>query len=358
MKQVKNLIRSTALYSWFLDRPVHRKLVLVYVFGIFIPLFASNAYLISTLVFGGRVASEGPQISQGFSLSIFLLVVLGSIILSSFFIILLSLSVTSRIHILSAHMKKVEDQDFSPILIEYAGKDEIGELMRNFNIMTGQMDFLINQVLKSELRNKTIKLAQKQAELIYLQSQVNPHFLNNVLESVRMRSLLKDETETAGIILKLSRLFRRMLKLTTDLIPVEDELELIREYMEIQKYRFGDRLQFICTTDFKPGAWTIPKMSIQGFLENACIHGIEGKAAPGIVRLDIREDDRYLRIRVEDDGVGFDVVNQTTGIGFSNIRERLRLQYENHHSIVISSEPGNGTLISLKIPSPDWEDDV
>ncbi|MFW5801955.1 MAG: sensor histidine kinase, partial [Spirochaeta sp.] len=305
----------------------------------------------------GQVASSGSPVSRSFHTSGFLMVALGSITLSLSFIVLLSLSVTSRIHILSAHMKKVEDQDFTPITVEHAGKDEIGHLMHDFNIMAEQIDVLINQVLRSELRHKAIKLAQKQAELIHLQSQINPHFLNNVLESIRMRSLLKDETETAGIMLKLSRLFRRMLKLDADLIPVEDELDFIFEYIEIQRYRFNDKLQFSCTTEFHPGRWTIPKMTVQGFIENACIHGIEGKTTPGTIRLDIWEERDSLRIRIEDDGAGFDVVNQTTGIGFANIRERLRLHYRSRHSLVVSSEPGNGTVVSLAIPPPILEGD-
>ncbi|MBN1649301.1 MAG: sensor histidine kinase [Spirochaetales bacterium] len=298
----------------------------------------------------GDVALQGTALAESFSFNDFILITVISTILSLMCIYLFSFSVTSRIKVLSRYMRKVEQQDFSPIEVEYAGKDEIGELMNDFNIMSQRIGFLINQVYRGNLERNRLILSQKQAELKNLQSQVNPHFLNNVLESIRMRSVIKDEKETAEIMLKLSRLFRRMLAWDEDLIDLDDELLFTREYLEIQKYRFDEHISFSITENFTPGKWTIPKMTVQGIVENACIHGIENKKSPGSIAVNVSEEGGNLEIQVNDDGVGFDLESSEYGTGIRNIRERLKLHFREKCVFEIKSSPETGTAVRIVIP--------
>ncbi len=310
-----------------------------------------NLYFPPEWAVSGNVTVEGTSYMDNFRFTDFFLIVFLTIALSLLFIFLLSISVTSRIRLLSAYMRKVERQDFSPIEIENSGDDEIGRLMKDFNIMAERIDFLINQVYRSNLEKNRLMLSQKQAELNNLQSQVNPHFLNNVLESIRMRSLIKDEDETAAIMLKLSRLFRRMLGWEEDLIPLEEEMMFTGEYLEIQQYRFREHLSFSINEDFSRRKWKIPKMTVQGIVENACIHGLENKKDPGRLEIIVTETEEQLTISVIDDGIGFDPEKSETGTGLSNIRERLRLHYGNECSFSIDSSIKKGTRVEIIIPS-------
>lgn len=305
--------------------------------------FANGIYL------KGRVAVDGPSIAESFKIKNYLIVTLLSISLTLIFIFLLSISVTSRIQVLSSHMRKVENEDFSPIIIDHPGLDEIGILLKDFNIMTERIKFLITRVYKAEVEHHELLLTQKQAELETLQSQVNPHFLNNVLESIRMRSILKDETETANIILKLSRLFRRMLQWKDDLITLEDEILFTKEYLDIQKYRYGDQLELTFTEDYTVGLWKIPRITLQGIVENACIHGIEKTKDTGRISIEIREEKDSLFILVKDNGIGFSDDQLVMGIGLSNIKQRLKLYYKDEDTMNLKSIPGKGTSVIIKL---------
>lgn len=306
--------------------------------------FASSLYL------KGHISVDGPSVAESFKLRNYLFVTLLSITITLLFIFILSISVTSRIQVISSHMRKVEEENFTPIIIEHTGSDEIGTLIKDYNIMTERINFLINQVYKAELEHNEFLLTQKQAELEALQSQINPHFLNNVLESIRMRSILKDENETANIILKLSRLFRRMLQWKDDLIELNDEIKFTKEYLDIQKYRYDDQLEFSFIEDFNPGKWMIPRITLQGLVENACIHGIEKIKGKGLISVHICESVDYLSIEVEDNGSGFNSDNLVMGIGLSNIKQRLKFYYKNDDVMKIISFPGSGTRVLIKIP--------
>ncbi|MBN2617996.1 MAG: sensor histidine kinase [Spirochaetales bacterium] len=297
-----------------------------------------------------NISADVPSISESFSLKNYIFVTFLSILATLVFILILSFSVTSRIHMLSTHIRKVEKGDYTPININMDAKDEIGILIKDFNLMTERINILINQVYKAELEHNELRLTQKQAELETLLSQINPHFLNNVLESIRMRSLIKDEFETADIILKLSRIFRRMLLWDRDLIPLEEELNFTKEYLDIQKYRFDDKLEFSINENFTPKKWYIPRITLQVLVENACIHGIEKLKSCGVINIVAEELDDILNLVVEDNGLGFNTTNLTYGIGLSNLKQRLELYYKSRGSMNIDSSETNGTKVTIKIP--------
>lgn len=204
---------------------------------------------------------------------------------------------------------------------------------------------------------------KKQAEINALQSQMNPHFLFNTLESIRMKSLEKGEKETADVIKYLARSFRRMISFQQEWINVSEEVAYIKEFLKIQKYRFGSEFQY--TLDVSPETLNIkiPKLIIQPFVENACIHGIEGIEDIGKVYIKLYTRNSKLHCIIKDNGIGIEeeklkyIMEQiknrdihSQNIGMENIYRRLELYYGREFNISIESEEGKGTTIILMIP--------
>ena len=196
--------------------------------------------------------------------------------------------------LIDSYMVKVEKEQFELIDIS-EGEDEIGKLIKRFNLMVSRIKELIEVVFKGQAEKQALELAKKNAELKAVQSQVNPHFLFNTLESIRMRSLIKNENETANIIGELAVLFRKSMTWGDDYITVEKELGFIDNYIHIQRYRFGDKIKYYHYVMDECKKCLVPKLSISTFIENACIHGIETTEKEGVISLTITKDNEYLR---------------------------------------------------------------
>ncbi|MFW5776118.1 MAG: sensor histidine kinase [Spirochaetota bacterium] len=278
---------------------------------------------------------------------------------SSLFILLLSRSVTSRLHLLSRQMRRVEHEDFSPIELPGSSNDEVGRLIVDYNLMASRMDVLINEQYKSELERHQLTVARQQAELDALQSQVNPHFLYNVLESIRMKAHIRGEHETARVVKMLSRSLRRLASWSEDLVAVSEELEFTQEYVEVQQYRFGDRLRAEIHVDPEAREVRIPKLTIQSLVENACVHGLEASPDGGSVEVNVGVDGSDLIIRISDNGAGCDprpiqtlIRTQKRGprhIGIANVHRRLDLHFGDAFTFSFNSTPGAGTQVEIHI---------
>lgn len=280
----------------------------------------------------------------------------------SIIIAAISRSIHIRLLRILKHMKKVKSQNFQTIPPEDS-KDEIGQLMKEFNQMTETIHNLIHEVYLADIQKKDLELKEQQAQLHALHSQINPHFLFNTLESVRMRSLIKGEKETAKIVHNMSKMFRKSIIWNQSDVTVKEELELIESFLEIQKYRFGEKLQFSIEADPTVLLCRIPKMVILPFVENASMHGIESSPHQGLIQLFISIKFDQLNIRVEDNGIGMSTakleellryLNQDTEIGehvgMKNAYNRLKLCYKDSFSFVIKTCEGKGTHIQIKIP--------
>ncbi|MBN2509095.1 MAG: sensor histidine kinase [Spirochaetales bacterium] len=282
-----------------------------------------------------------------------------SIAFASLFILLLSRSITRRLAKLSDHMKKVKHEDFSPIDFPGEFQDEVGQLINDYNIMAGKIDELINNGYKMEIERGRLLLERRQAEMNALQSQVNPHFLYNTLESIRMKSHIKGEHETAAIIKRLSKMFRRMTGWDEDMIPLEEELAFTREYLDIQHYRFGPRFSSEFFIDPATAQVCIPKLMVQALVENACAHGIECKEEGGTVRVSAVLLDGSLQIKVRDDGAGCDAGKVIKAMlderydarhtGLANVYRRLKLHFGDRVSISFTSTVNEGTEVTIVI---------
>jgi len=292
-----------------------------------------------------------------------------NLLVSTAIIFWVSRSMNVRLINILRHMKKVKNQQFVPI--EHRETlDEIGQLQNEFNRMTMQIKSLIHDVYIADIRRKGLEIEHRKAQFNALQSQINPHFLFNSLETIRMRSLIKNETETAQIIHKMAKLLRSSLTWNKDRIKVEEELEFIHCFLEIQKYRFGDRLTYRLDVDPEARSVIIPKMVFLPFVENASIHGIEPMKHGGEIDITIRRSSHDLEFSIRDNGAGMnpEQVERFYGyleneaeelgerIGVQNVIYRLRMLYGDRIRLFIDSAPGQGTCIRITLPAQDEAD--
>lgn len=284
-----------------------------------------------------------------------------NILLPTAVIIWITRSMNVRLISILKHMKKVKNQHFDTIKDD-SSRDEIGQLTGEFNRMTLQIKSLINDVYVTDIQKKNLEIERRHAQLNALQSQINPHFLFNTLETVRMRSLMKEEEETARSIHNLAKILRNSLIWKKDMIPLRDELEFIHCFLEIQKYRFGDKVKYVVRASEENYDCLIPKMAIVTFVENASIHGIEPLKQGGLIQVDIKRIEDDLIIVIEDNGIGISPeqiariysymnADEEMGerIGIQNVIYRLKLYYESRFHFQIDSKPGEGTKIQIRI---------
>ncbi|ADU28825.1 sensor histidine kinase [Evansella cellulosilytica] len=285
-----------------------------------------------------------------------------NIILPTLLIILISKSIHTRLLRLLKHMKMMKRQKFD--LIAFADdKDEIGEVMTEFNKMSKTINKLINEVYVANLEKKDSQLREKQAQLSALQSQINPHFLFNALETIRMRSVIKEEKETAQIIQNMASIFRNSLTWGKDWVSVREEVDLIISFLEIQKYRFGNKLEYELEIEDSAYECIVPNLIFLPFVENASMHGIELKKQKGKIQIVIKNINQQLVFKIEDDGVGIekeelakilknlkDEDSMGDSVGIKNVYYRLKLYYKNNFEFSIKSASHKGTIVEMKLP--------
>jgi two-component system LytT family sensor kinase len=193
-----------------------------------------------------------------------------------------------------------------------------------------------------------------QARMDALISQINPHFLFNTLNTIS--SLIRFDPDTARtVLLKLSNILRRRLKSQVHFSPLRQELEFIDDYLDIEVVRFGpDKLHIHKEIDPATLDMVMPSMILQPLVENALRHGIAPKIEGGTITLRSRRGNGRLAVEVVDDGVGISELRYTaassSGIGISNVRERLKVVYGEDFFLKIDSQPGKGTAIRFDIP--------
>jgi two-component system sensor histidine kinase YesM len=293
-----------------------------------------------------------------------------NLLIPTLIIIWFNRSLHERLVRILKQMKRVKNHSFEPIGEEVT-RDEIGQLTEEFNRMTLQIKRLINDVYMADIQKKELELKRNQAQLHALQSQINPHFLFNSLETIRMRSVLKHEDETARIIRNMAKIFRKSLTWGRDWVTVKEEVDLVVCFLEIQKYRFGDKLDYRIEMDASVEGALIPKMTLQPLVENASIHGIEVVKRPGMIVVSIKRTGEGLVCTVTDNGIGFtqdkldallrdleetDEIGERVGI--RNVYYRLKLFYGDAVDFRIGNVPGGGTGIEIVVKKSMEKEDM
>lgn len=304
--------------------------------------------------------------SIGENMPLILLLLLSNAVLPWILMSQINRSITMRMQELSRAFESVDKDRLMELPIA-RGKDEIGSLMQNYNRMVRRTNELIQTVYKERLREQEMDIARQNAELLALHSQINPHFLFNALESIRMHSILKQEYETADMVEKLAIMERQNVDWGNDTVEIKREIEFVEAYLGLQKYRFGERLSYELDIDDSCRELRIPKLTVVTFVENACVHGIESKTAPGWIFVRIFKETQLLCIEVEDTGDGLDEEQLATlrermqeasierlkekgRVGMLNACLRLKMMTENKTQFVIESEKGVGTMVQIRIP--------
>lgn len=289
-----------------------------------------------------------------------------SVLLPAFVFYEINYSIVYRIEKLNNVFGKRENDELVRV-DSPDGSDELGNLMVNYNKMVDEVNSLIQIVYKERLKEQEMSIARQNAELLALHSQINPHFMFNALESIRMHSLIKGESETAEMVQKLALMERQYVNWGSDMITLENEIASVEAYLLLQKYRFGDRLKYEINIEQSCKEYLIPKLTVVTFVENACVHGMENKTAGCFVFLRVYKKNENLVIEVEDTGNGMDedklseikekaetvnieYLKNDKHVGIYNALLRLKMTMGENYRFDIESEEGIGTLIQIIIP--------
>lgn len=292
-----------------------------------------------------------------------LLVVLSTLMISAAalgVVYIIYRSYNDRISKLISSMENVENEEFNEVE-GVAGTDEIGKLMNSYNHMINKINVLINDVYKLEAKNKSIEVEKVRAELKYLQSQVNPHFIFNVLNAILVVSVKNGYTEIAPQISGLAKMLRRLLDWSDDSEPLSNELGFIEIYLKLEKFRFGDKFNYEINVRNGAEECSVPKMIVQPLIENACRHGLQGITGDRLLVINADLHDNVLLVSVKDNGKGIPAqklreINDGLEseefkghIGMKNVYRRLKLYFGDSADMDIRSEENKGTEIIITI---------
>ncbi len=291
-----------------------------------------------------------------------MLFVVGSVLVSLVLIVVLSNHFARRVERFKGEMEKAAhgERELAPAI---GGNDEISELYQYLNSMIADIDNLTSRVYESRLEQERLRTRQREAEFKMLASQINPHFLYNTLESIRMKAYAAGDAEVADMVKMLSKLMRRNTEIRDTLVSLRSELTLTEYYLKIQHYRFGDAIRYKFWVDEGAEDLTILPLLLQPIVENAFVHGLKDRRAGGqiTVRVELGEN---LRITVVDNGCGipaqklaeirqqlsaYDPASQSH-IGVANVNQRIQLYYGAAYGITVESEDGRGTQVTLNLP--------
>lgn len=298
-----------------------------------------------------------------------------------FIVFLLSVAAAFKIaDILARPIKQLKETmlaagkgDFSKG-VAYDENNEIGDIIRTYNRMIGQLDRTIRQNMsileentQNKIRENELISMKTRAELQMLQAQINPHFLYNTLEAVNVRGMKTGNHEISTIVSALADLFRYSIAKGGDTARLEQELNHAANYMSIQQIRLGRSFEADFDVPEELKGVPVLRFILQPVIENSIKHGFVGWEAGGLIRISVSRMDNRLLIQISDNGIGMDqqMLNQLKtemerelgkwtgeegGIGLNNVYHRLKLYYKDQMSINISSELMKGTVITITFP--------
>ena len=276
--------------------------------------------------------------------------------------ILLSRTISRPLAQLCATMDQAGTGDLS-IRAEERGGDEIATLARSFNKLTAQIQRLMNQLLDQEK-------AKRRAELRILQAQINPHFLYNTLDMLHWMAYDHNDEDMLQLISTLSSFYRISLNRGDEFIPLPRELDHVRYYLEIQKMRFAEQFDFTIEASPETQSLLMLKLLLQPLAENAVAHGIKPCPHPCTLSIQARRRGADVEIKVSDNGVGmdsetlgqlrraFDTGKSSLGFGLVNVHQRIRLTYGKDYGLTLDSTSGQGTVVTVRIPTIEEDHDV
>lgn len=240
-------------------------------------------------------------------------------------------------------------------LVKVEGTTEVRELSETYNAMLGELENYIQKLMQ-------VEKAKREAEIHSLQMQINPHYIYNTLASVKWLIWQGDKEKSVQVIDAFIQLLRNTISNKNEFITVKEEIENLKNYVIINQTRYGNQVnvEFYVTPECEEKK--IPKLILQPFVENAFFHAFP-QGEKGIISIFVRESDGLLKVEIEDNGIGMN--SQTlrnlmdkknapkehfTGIGVNNVDDRMKLIYGQNYGILVESQEGHGTKITLYFP--------
>ena len=252
--------------------------------------------------------------------------------------------------------------EFQTKLSEYSA-EELQKISSTFNEMTDYIEHLVEEVYET-------RLVAQQAEIQYLQTQMNPHFLANVLAMIETRAAINGDTQVQQMIHQLSKLYQgKIFRKNEYFISLQQELEITEFYLSLQKSRYGNKITYSIVFEGDSCGYLglkVPRLSIQPLVENAVCHGLQQKAENGHIKIRIWKELQNLKICIEDDGVGFDlncVVEKEdnknhTHVGLWNTNKMIQKLCGDDFGILVESEIGKGSKVQVVLPIKYGEENV
>lgn len=259
--------------------------------------------------------------------------------------------VTTRIAKLQKAVARVEKEDFSYAL-NTTSQDEIGELITSFSKMERKLNYLINEVYKSRIK-------EKEYEMKALQAQINPHFLYNTLSLINWKAIEAGKRDISKITLALSAFYRTSLNKGNNITHILGEIENMRSYLSIQLMLHDDGFDVTEDIDDSVLEYTCPSLILQPLIENAIDHGIDvmPEDRRGVISVICKDMDTYIQFVIKDNGIGMTkeqtvkiLTKDSKGYGVRNVNERLKLCYGEEYPMIIKSKENTGTEVIITIP--------
>lgn len=280
---------------------------------------------------------------------------------------------TDRVMLLRQEMHKVSNQDYE-LIPAFRGKDELSEAFGDLQIMVENIKEQEARAFEAQIKEQELLIRQQEMEFKMLASQINPHFLYNTLETIRMRAFSAGDKEVAKAIKLLGKSMRYVLEnIGTSFTTLAEELHHVDEYIEIQQLRFGERIGYQRQIEegLDPEDYHILPLLLQPMVENAIVHGLDEMEEGGLVKVSIyrrtpdEAGEEFLIIDVEDNGCGMTEealgrlrreieirdLSRSKSIGLYNINQRMKLHYGEGYRVHVYAEPGKGTRVRLVLPA-------
>lgn len=296
------------------------------------------------------------------------LVIILALAITLFVLILYSKKFTGQVHFLRNEMGKASRGQYEEMAAELSGSEEFTEAFEDLQKMVRDIQQMEAEQYETRIREQNIRNEQQRMEFKMLSNQINPHFLYNTLETIRMKALTAGDTEVANATKLLGKSMRYVLENTgTKDTTLQKEIDHILIYLQIQKLRFGERINYEIdiSPEVSPEKCRMLPILLQPVVENAIVHGLEGRENDGKVIISISEYEETLYINVTDNGIGIEKSEleqirkglediqeeiRTENIALYNINRRIKLSYGEKYGISVDSAQGEGTTVRIKLP--------
>jgi len=255
--------------------------------------------------------------------------------------------------------------------IEVVSKEKLISALEMLTLMThyiaemGVASIAQHQLMTEMKAKNELESLLKETEYKALQAQINPHFLFNCLNTISQIAIIEGAGQTQELIYAISDILRSLLKQPQKIITLKEELKYVRDYLSIQKARFGDRIHVMYNIDTEILEAKIPKFVLQPIVENAVVHGLEPKIEGGNLIIDAHKENNHIVINISDTGVGIPEAEMSTilkaktttaktenvtGLGINNVHQRIQFYFGEDYGLKINSKPDEGCKVTITIP--------